>query len=208
MTRAKDLLNIEIEKYKSNTPLSFQNNLVSGKYMPGGNTRVTQWIDPHPFFVEKGNGDLSPVIITEQVKKGVSFSAPTESQGRLSKLLVERIPSIEKVRFTNSGTEATMLSIMAARAFTNRSKIAKFEGGYHGSQDHVSISVNTSRENLREETNPGVLEHNGISNSLLDEVLVMPVNNIEKCKELIYANKSSLAGIIMEPIISNLGYMP
>ena len=235
MTRAKDLLNIEIEKYKSNTPLSFQNNLVSGKYMPGGNTRVTQLIDPHPFFVEKGKGhnlyDIDgnvyldfminattlilghshPKVVstlTEQVKKGVSFSAPTESQGRLSKLLVERIPSIEKVRFTNSGTEATMLSIMAARAFTNRSKIAKFEGGYHGSQDHVSISVNTSRENLREETNPGVLEHNGISNSLLDEVLVMPVNNIEKCKELIYANKSSLAGIIMEPIISNLGYMP
>tara|TARA_Y100001960_G_scaffold141216_1_gene149424 strand:+ start:1742 stop:3091 length:1350 start_codon:yes stop_codon:yes gene_type:complete len=235
MTRAEDLLNVEIEKYKSNTPLSFQKNLVSENYMPGGNTRVTQWIDPYPFFVEKGDGhnlyDIDgnkyldfminattlilghshPKVVaslSDQVKKGVSFSAPTESQSRLAKLLVERIPSIEKIRFTNSGTEATMLSIMAARAFTNRSKIAKFEGGYHGSQDHVSISVNPSKKYLGKETNPGVLEHNGISNSLLNEVLVMPVNDIEKCKKIIYENKSSLACIIMEPIISNLGYMP
>ena len=235
MSQKLKLLNEEIKKYESITELSFQKHQVAKNYKPGGNTRITQWFDPYPFFVEKGRehslydidgniyldfmlnattlilGHSHPKIVsalTEQVKKGVSFSAPTESQGRLAKLLVERIPSVEKIRFTNSGTEATMLSIMAARAFTNKSKIAKFEGGYHGSQDHVSISVNPSKENIGEETNPGILEHGGLPDSLLDEVIVMPVNDIEKCKELIYSNRSSLACVIMEPVISNLGYMP
>ena len=234
MTQEQELLNEEIERYKSATPLSCRYNEISENYMPGGNTRVTQWMDPYPFFVEKGKGhNLYDIdgniyldfminatslilghshqkvvsVLNDQVKRGASFSAPTESQSRLAKILVERIPSVDKIRFTNSGTEATMMSIMAARSFTNRPKIAKFEGGYHGSHDHVSVSVNPKEEDLGESTNPGVLEYFGQPNSLLDEVIVMPVNNIEKCRELIYTNKSSLACVIMEPIISNLGYM-
>ena len=113
-----------------------------------------------------------------------------------------------QVRFTNSGTEATMMAIMAARSFTKKTKIAKFEGGYHGTHDHVSVSVYPKKEDLNIDTHPGIPEYSYQPKSILDDVIVLPYNNIEKSKELISIHKEDLACVIMEPIISNFGYLP
>ena len=96
-------------------------------------------------------GHAHPEILealNRETAKGVSFSGSIESQITLAKILCDRVPFLDTVRFTNSGTEATLYAIRAARAFTGRYKIAKFEGAYHGGHEYVSVSVNTTRDRL------------------------------------------------------------
>ena len=222
-------------QYVNRTKNSYRKHNLATKVMPGGNTRTTQWMEPYPFFAENaegmyindidGNhyldfmlnattlilGHAHPDIVktlTQQIQEGTVYSVPTDGQSKLADILVERIPSFEKVRFTNSGTEATMMAIMAARSFTKKTKIAKFEGGYHGTHDHVSVSVYPKKEDLNTETHPGVPEYSYQPKSILEDVIVLPYNDIEKSKELIHKFKDDLSCIIMEPIISNFGYLP
>ena len=222
-------------QYVNRTKNSYRKHNLATKVMPGGNTRTTQWMEPYPFFAENaegmyindidGNhyldfmlnattlilGHAHPDIVktlTQQIQEGTVYSVPTDGQSKLADILVERVPSFEKVRFTNSGTEATMMAIMAARSFTKKTKIAKFEGGYHGTHDHVSVSVYPKKEDLNTETHPGVPEYSYQPKSILDDVIVLPYNDIEKSKELIHKFKDDLSCIIMEPIISNFGYLP
>ena len=222
-------------QYVNRTKNSYRKHNLATKVMPGGNTRTTQWMEPYPFFAENaegmyindidGNhyldfmlnattlilGHAHPDIVktlTQQIQDGTVYSVPTDGQSKLADILVERVPSFEKVRFTNSGTEATMMAIMAARSFTKKTKIAKFEGGYHGTHDHVSVSVYPKKEDLNTETHPGVPEYSYQPKSILEDVIVLPYNDIEKSKELIGKYKDDLSCIIMEPIISNFGYLP
>ena len=222
-------------QYVNRTKNSYRKHNLATKVMPGGNTRTTQWMEPYPFFAENaegmyindidGNhyldfmlnattlilGHAHPDIVktlTQQIQEGTVYSVPTDGQSKLADILVERVPSFEKVRFTNSGTEATMMAIMAARSFTKKTKIAKFEGGYHGTHDHVSVSVYPKKEDLNTETHPGVPEYSYQPKSILEDVIVLPYNDIEKSKELIHKFKDDLSCIIMEPIISNFGYLP
>ena len=222
-------------QYVNRTKNSYRKHNLATKVMPGGNTRTTQWMEPYPFFAENaegmyindidGNhyldfmlnattlilGHAHPDIVktlTQQIQEGTVYSVPTDGQSKLADILVERIPSFEKVRFTNSGTEATMMAIMAARSFTKKTKIAKFEGGYHGTHDHVSVSVYPKKEDLNTETHPGIPEYSYQPKSILEDVIVLPYNDIEKSKELIGKYKDDLSCIIMEPIISNFGYLP
>ena len=200
-------------QYVNKTKNSYRKHDLATKVMPGGNTRTTQWMEPYPFFAENaegmyindidGNhyldfmlnattlilGHAHPDIVktlTQQIQEGTVYSVPTDGQSKLADILVERIPSFEKVRFTNSGTEATMMAIMAARSFTKKTKIAKFEGGYHGTHDHVSVSVYPKKEDLNTETHPGVPEYSYQPKSILEDVIVLPYNDIEKSKELIH----------------------
>ena len=233
--KLNQILNDQYVQYEKNTPNSHTKHIAASKVMPGGNTRTTQWMDPYPFFVDNAEGmyinDIDnnnyldfmlnattlilghthPEIVktlTKQVQEGTVYSVPTEGQSKLADILVEIVPSFEKVRFTNSGTEATMMAIMAARSFTKKTKIAKFEGGYHGTHDHVSVSVYPKKEDLNIYTHPGIPEYSYQPKSILDDVIVLPYNNIEKSKELISIHKEDLACVIMEPIISNFGYLP
>jgi glutamate-1-semialdehyde 2,1-aminomutase len=134
--------------------------------MPGGNSRTTVFTAPYPAYIASArgatltdvegqtrvdfvnnytaliHGHAHPRIVEavgQQLSLGTAFSFPTESEVRLAELLVERVPSIEHVRFTNSGSEAVMMAIQAARTFTGRSKIARFEGCYHGSYDFADV---------------------------------------------------------------------
>jgi len=229
------LLDQENKKYIEKTKSSLLKHKAATEVMPGGNTRTTQWMDPYPFFVDKaegmyihdidGNNYLDFMLnattlilghanhnivnaLSSQIDYGTVYSVPTDSQTKLADILVDRIPSMEKIRFTNSGTEATMMAIMASRSFTKKTKIAKFEGGYHGTHDHVSVSVYPKKSDLNPETHPGVPEYSFQPPSILDDVIVLPYNNIEKSKELITRFKDDLSCIIMEPIISNFGYLP
>lgn len=229
------LLEEQNKNYLSNTKNSFTKHKTATKVMPGGNTRTTQWMDPYPFFVDKAEGmyiydidenkyldfmlnattlilgHANPKIMSalaNQINDGTVYSVPTDGQTKLANILVDRIPSMEKVRFTNSGTEATMMAIMAARSFTKKTKIAKFEGGYHGTHEHVSVSVYPKKDDLNPETHPGVPEYSYQPPSVLEDVIVLPYNDKDKCETLITKFKNDLSCIIMEPIVSNFGYLP
>ena len=152
----------EIERYIEMTPRSRDIWEEARRYMPGGDTRNSIFWAPYPIYIDSGEGcharDVDgvdrldfignmtslilgnaypPVVraVQEQAARGIVYNAPNEHQVRLARLLCERVPSVELVRFTNSGTEATMNAIRAARALTGRPKIAKCEGGYHGTHD-------------------------------------------------------------------------
>ena len=233
MDQAK--LQREVEQYRARTPKSRQLQEEAEKYLPGGSTRGAQFFDPYPIFVDRGDGHYvydadgnsyldfminatslimghaHPAVVQalqEQAEKGTAFSGPTEALIRLSKILCERIPSVDTIRFTNSGTEGTMMAIRAARAFTGKPKIAKFEGGYHGSHESVSVSVGPPANKLDPSGPTAIPEYPGQPQGILDDVVVMPYNDLESSERLIRAHKDELSCVIMEPISSNFGYLP
>ena len=142
--------------------------------LPGGNSRTTVYVAPYPPYAAAGegcwvtdvegdrrldclnnytaliHGHAHPAIVeaaTRRLAQGASFPLPTPEEIELAALLCERLPSAERVRFTNSGSEAVMMALKGARAFTGRPKIAKFEGAYHGSYDYAEVSLASTPEN-------------------------------------------------------------
>ena len=152
--------------------------------MPGGNSRTTTFFDPYPFYIQRGqgahlwdadgvdrldfNGNYTSLIlghapadvvkaVQQTVERGLSFPGPTEGEIALAAELTRRIPSMQTLRFTNSGTEETMNAVRVARAFTGRPKIAKFEGAYHGTHDWALVSVNPPVKASGSRTSPKAL---------------------------------------------------
>jgi glutamate-1-semialdehyde 2,1-aminomutase len=117
----------------------------------------------------------------------------------MAKLINELVPSVEKVRMVNSGTEATMSAVRAARGFTNREKFIKFEGCYHGHADYFLIKAGSGALTLGVPTSPGVTSGNAA------DTLLANFNNIDSVKELVVKNKNEIAAIIIEPIAGNMG---
>jgi len=152
-----------------------------------------------------------PVVaaVSDQATKGTAFAIPTEPEVELAKLLVSNIPSVEKIRFTNSGTEGVLFAIRAARTFSGREKIAKFEGGYHGTADHVSISVTPDLALTGEARRPASVPASaGITRNTVEDVIILPFNDLEGTTALIEAHKAELAAVIVEPILGSCGYVP
>ena len=145
-------------------------------------------------------GHNHPVII-EEVKKiienGSSYGLPTKYEVELAELIIELVPSIEKVRLTTSGTEATMSAVRLARAYTGRNKILKFEGCYHGHSDALLVK---SGSGLLTE---GYQDSNGITDGVLKDTLTLPFGDIEKVKEVL--KNKNVACVIVEPIPANMG---
>ncbi len=225
----------EIEKFIARTPKSRQKQAEAAHYLPGGSSRGTAYFEPYPTFVDYGAGNYvydvdgnryldyminatslilghaHPEVtraLQEQAAKGTAFSGPTDVQIRMSKILCDRIPSMDTVRFANSGTEGTMMAIRAARAFTGRHKIAKFEGGYHGTHEYVAVSVNTPADKLDPNGPTAVAEHPGQPPSVAQDVIVLPYNDLDRCDQIIRQHKDALACVIMEPVVSSFGYLP
>lgn len=145
----------------------------------------------------------NPDFISEKLYKtlqlGTSFGAPTELEVQMAELICELVPSIEMVRMVNSGTEATMSAIRLARGFTQRHKIIKFEGCYHGHADSFLIKAGSGALTFGTPTSPGVTPQTA-SNTLVAEF-----NNISSVLELVKSNKDEIAAIIIEPIAGNMG---
>lgn len=133
------------------------------------------------------------------VEYGSSFGAPTEIEIKMAELITELVPSVQMVRMVNSGTEATMSAIRAARGFTGREKFIKFEGCYHGHADYFLIKAGSGALTLGVPTSPGVTKGNAA------DTLTADYNDIESVKKLIAANKNEIAAIIIEPIAGNMG---
>jgi glutamate-1-semialdehyde 2,1-aminomutase len=204
--------------------------------MPGGNSRTTTFFDPYPFYVERGygahvvdvdggdrldfNGNYTSLILghaapevvkaaQEAAALGLSFPGPTEHEIRLAELLTRRIPSLERVRFTNSGTEATMNAVRAARAFTVRPKIAKFEGAFHGTHDTVLVSVTPETRAAGARTRPKPLpSSDGIPPATLKNVVVLPWNDGDSCEAIIEREAGKLAALIVDPLLGIGGIIP
>jgi glutamate-1-semialdehyde 2,1-aminomutase len=173
--------------------------------LPGGNTRTTVFTAPHPTYAASASGPTVTDVegqtrldfvnnytslihghahprileaVTQQLPLGTAMSFPTESEIRLAELLVSRVDSIERIRFTNSGTEAVMMAVQAARLFTGRPRIARFEGCYHGAYaDHA------------------------------DEDLILPFNNPEATAQAIEQHAGELAAVIVDPLPHRPGFV-
>jgi len=145
-------------------------------------------------------------VVSSQAHKLMSAILPCEAELKLAELLQERVPGIELVRFMNSGTEAVMIAVKAARAYTQRSKIAKMEGGYHGQYDLIEISHRPPPDKWGPADRPASVGHQfATPQSLLDEVVVMPTNDIETTRRLIRENASELAAVLIDPYRIHLG---
>ncbi len=131
--------------------------------------------------------------------KGSSFGAPTVAENELAKILIDLIPSIEKIRFVNSGTEATMSAIRLARGFTGRNKIVKFIGNYHGHVDALLVAAGSSAATL------GVPNSPGVTPGTVADTLLLPYNDVEAVKALFHEQGSEIAAVIVEPVAGNMG---
>ncbi|MDO4781666.1 MAG: glutamate-1-semialdehyde 2,1-aminomutase [Capnocytophaga felis] len=145
-----------------------------------------------------------PVIdaVTNRAKKGTSFGIPTEIEIKIAELAVAMVPNIDKIRFVNSGTEACMSAIRLARGYTNRDKIIKFAGCYHGHSDSFLIEAGSGAVTFGSPNSPGVTQ------GTAKDTLLAKYNDIESVKSLFEANKNQIAGVIIEPIAGNMGCVP
>ncbi len=147
----------------------------------------------HPQVVE---------AIQKAAARGTSYGAPTELEVELAEMVVEAVPSIEMVRFVNSGTEATMSALRLARAFTGRPKIIKFEGGYHGHADMLLAQAGSGVITL------GLPDSAGVPQEAVQHTLTAPYNDLAAVEALFDANPGQIAAVILEPVAGNMGVVP
>ncbi len=145
-------------------------------------------------------------LVTEAVRKalikGTSYGAPTEVEMELASLVVEAVPSIEMVRFVNSGTESTMSAIRLARAYSRRDKIIKFEGCYHGHADMLLVQAGSGVTTL------GLPDSPGVPKAAVEDTLVAQYNDLDSVKHFFEKYPDEIAAIIVEPIAGNMGVVP
>ncbi|MCL0106273.1 glutamate-1-semialdehyde 2,1-aminomutase [Peptococcaceae bacterium] len=147
-------------------------------------------------------GHRHPSVVNalrEQLEKGTSFGAPTELETELAKLIIRAVPSIEKMRMVNSGTEATMSAIRLARGYTKRNKIVKFEGCYHGHADFLLIKAGSGALTLGVPSSPGVPE------SIAQNTISARFNDKDSLKEIFEKEGEDIAAVVVEPIAGNMG---
>ena len=145
-----------------------------------------------------------PVItaITERAKLGTSFGMPTQLETEIASLAVSMVPNVEKIRFVNSGTEACMSAIRLARGFTNRDKIVKFAGCYHGHSDSFLIQAGSGASTF------GIPNSPGVTQGTAKDTLLANFNDLESVAELFKNNPNEIAAIIVEPVAGNMGCVP
>ena len=137
--------------------------------------------------------------VEEAAHRGTSFGAPTEAENLLAELIVDAVPSIEKVRLVSSGTEATMSAIRLARGFTGRDVIVKFAGNYHGHVDSLLVAAGSSAATLAVPNSPGVTA------GTTRDTLVLDYNDVAGLEQAFAAQGAKIAGVIFEPVVGNMG---
>lgn len=202
------------------------------RYLPGGvdsPVRAFRAVGEPPIFIARGHGahlqdvdgneyvdyvgswgplilgHAHPVVveaIQDAAARGTSFGAPTEMETRLAQLVVQAFPSIDRVRFVNSGTEATMSAVRLARGFTGRDKIVKFDGGYHGHADGLLVAAGSGVLTLGAPDSPGVPA------AAAANTLSVPYNDLELVARAFAENPGEIAAVIVEPVAGNMGVVP
>lgn len=212
-----------LAQYEAKTPKSAEWYRRAAAVMPGGDTRTGTFYLPYPLFASRGegcrlwdadgnayldvlnnftsllHGHAHPAVnaaLAAQIQRGTVHGTANELQVRLAEMLCQRVPSVERLRFCNSGTEATLFALRAAKAFTGRSKIMKMGGGYHGSHDQVAVAMTPPYQ---------VTGGLGLSPGAIGEVIVGSFNDLDATADLIRRHRNELACVIVEPIISAAG---
>lgn len=149
-------------------------------------------------------GHAHPQVLNalkEMLEKGTSFGAPSALENVLAEMVIDAVPSIEMIRFVNSGTEACMAVLRLMRAFTGREKVIKFEGCYHGHADMFLVKAGSGVATL------GLPDSPGVPKSATSNTLTAPFNDLEAVKALFDANPGEIAGVILEPVVGNAGFI-
>ena len=206
------------------------------RVLPGGNSRTTVYMSPRPIYAAEGEGcwivdvdgdrrlDLlnnytslihghAHAAVTEaatrRLARGASFPLPTPEEIDLAAVIADRVDGVEQVRFTNSGSEAVMMAIKAARGFTGRPKIAKFEGAYHGSYDWAEVSLSSGPAEWGPADAPASTAYSkGTPPAVLEDVVVLPFNRTELAVARIEKEASHLAAVIIDPMPNRVGLIP
>lgn len=218
-----------VQTYEDQNPRSRELFERALKILPAGNTRASVFFEPFPTYMVRGegcrawdadgneridflnnytslmHGHRDPQVVAaveQQLGRGTSFASPTEHELQLAELIQQRLPSLERLRFTSSGTEATLMAVRTARAFTGRDKIAKIEGGFHGAHEHVQISISPRLDQAGPDDHPvGLAEGPGIPQNVLDNVVVIPFNNPAAIERILDPIAGSVAAIMVEPVM-------
>ena len=206
------------------------------RYLPGGVSRNTIFRQPHPLYAESASGchvtdvdgfqrvdfannmaslihgHAHPAIIgavSEQLQRGTAYTMATEAELDFARLLCQRVPHFDKLRFVNSGTEAVMACIKAARCFTGKPKLAKVEGTYHGTYDYAEVSQKPKPDQWGDSQQPAsVPVARGTPQSALDDVIVIPFNQPLLAREILDAEADQIACILLDPMPHRVGLIP
>ena len=205
------------------------------RVLPGGNSRSTIDLKPHPIYVTHGKGavvfdvdgheyvdfnnnytslilghadDAVNDAVAAQLPKGTAFSFGTEAEVCHAELLISRVPTFDQIRFMNSGSEAVMNALKAARAYTGRAKIAKCEGAYHGSYDYAEVSLSAGPKDWGQNYPQAVPYAKGTPQGVLDDVLVIPYHDTVAARQLLEGTAGDLAAVLFDPVASRVGMIP
>ncbi|CAN1349027.1 Glutamate-1-semialdehyde 2,1-aminomutase 2, chloroplastic [Linum perenne] len=212
-------VSVEEEKKQKNFTLKKSEEAFNAakELMPGGvnsPVRAFRSVGGQPIVMDSvkgshmwdidGNEYIDYVIeaLAEVMKKGTSFGAPCLLENVLAEMVIKAVPSIEMVRFVNSGTEACMGALRLARAFTGREKVIKFDGCYHGHADPFLVKAGSGVATL------GLPDSPGVPKAATFETLVAPYNDVDAVESLFAANKRQIAALILEPVVGNSGFIP
>jgi glutamate-1-semialdehyde 2,1-aminomutase len=215
-----------LARYEAKTPTSKKLHTQASEFLPGGDTRAAIYFTPYPIYMERGDGCLisdydgntyldfhnnytslihghnhGPTVraTQEQLVKGTVLGALSKAIIHHAEILRGRLPSLERLRYCNSGTEATMFAMRVARAFTGRNLIVKMDGGYHGTHDYVEVNMmpdmNPAPRPKRQASSPGVPQ------AVVEQMLIAPFNDLAAMEQILIENKGQVAAIITEPML-------
>ncbi|MBW2368875.1 MAG: aminotransferase class III-fold pyridoxal phosphate-dependent enzyme, partial [Deltaproteobacteria bacterium] len=214
-----------LETYQEKTKGSAEQNKTARRFLPGGDTRAVAYHAPYPFFAASGkgcclydcdgnetidfvnnftaliHGHAHPHVVealVAQAGKGTAHGVPTQLQYQLAQIICDRVPSMDSLRYCNSGTEATLFAMRAARAFTGKNGFLRMDGGYNGSHDFVEVNITPD---MAAEDLPAPTCEKGVSDSVLNDIYIAPFNDLEKAERILVQNKDHVAAILMEPML-------
>ena len=215
-----------LQRYREKSAQSLVLHQRAGNRLPGGDTRSATHFSPYPLYMQHGRGcrltDLDgnhyldllnnysslvhghahPRVMEstrQELERGTVFGAPSEMQILHAEHLCSRVSTLDQLRYCNSGTEATMFALRAARAFSGRERVIKIDGGYHGTHDYVEVSVHASAD--PERMHQPRLNSRGVPRSVLSEVDVVPFNSLDAVEEILKRNQEQTAALIVEPML-------
>lgn len=222
-----------LDETKSQSAVMFER---AKKVLPGGVSRNTLLRGAHPLYVDHGKGArvvdvdgveridfannmaahihghaFAPIVeaVSEQLQRGTAFTMATQEEVLFAEHMCSRSPNFDKIRFVNSGTEAVMAGMKAARAFTGRPKIAKVEGSYHGAYDYAEVSQAPVPGNWGDADNPNPIAlAKGTPQGVLDDMVILPFNEPEMAIAILEEHREQIACVLIDPIPHRIGMVP